>query len=119
LVGGLLDPQPLRERGGQRQPAPATQRSSSNATSSGPAPRARMTSKRCPPDSGTMPAWQPSSSLVSRPFSSSRRYPHPTRSHWIQVQTLRRDYPRSATPPCAASRARRWCAAWRAAWATT
>jgi hypothetical protein len=32
---------------------------------------------------------------------------------------LRRDYPRSEAPPGAASRARRWCAAWRAAWATT
>ena len=32
---------------------------------------------------------------------------------------LPRNYPGSETPPCAASRARRLCAAWRAAWAMT
>jgi hypothetical protein len=49
---------------------------------------------------------------------SGVHYARPTRSQWIQVQTLRRDYPRSETPPGAASRARRWWAARRAAWAT-
>jgi hypothetical protein len=104
---------------GSSSPAPATKRSSSNERDIDLVQHqyARMTSKgvlrtraSCPPGS-RHPPWSEGPFIITP-------LPAPTQSQG-SGSTLRRDYPRSATPPCAASRARRLCAAWRAAWATT
>jgi hypothetical protein len=76
LVGALLDPSRSAKIAAGSNPAPATERSSSNATSTWSSTACEDDIETVSSDWGIMPAWQPSFSLVSRAFSSLRRDPH-------------------------------------------
>jgi hypothetical protein len=78
LIGGLLDAQPLRQRGRQQQPGTSPERWSSKVISTWSSTTCEDDIEKVSSDSGIMTAWQPSFSLVRGPFSQSSRYPRPT-----------------------------------------
>jgi hypothetical protein len=86
LVGGRLDPQPLREGGRQQQPGAGHRPLVVEATSTWSSTTYEDPIEKVSSGSGVMTAWQPPFSLVRGPFYgqvATRALP----GQWIQAQS--------------------------------